>query len=242
MGKLSKWVTGFPETERRKIVEAAKITMRKEEGKIALNYLLDERKFSNEVIDRFDIGYCPHDVDHEMRGRIITPIYETYGELVAISTRHLNKNHKARFMHETFEKGFYLYGLYHAKEAIRKKNKAIIVEGECDAACFHSFGFDMTVALCGSAFSLFQMTLLYRFCNNFYLLFDGDDAGRKATKKALADYDKYNLEAYQIKFIPVYLPSGLDSDDFLINSGKENMINKLRTSKEDLIFKEKTYA
>jgi len=230
---MNKWVTGFPEMERQKIIKAAKITIRKPEGKIAFDYLRDERKFSDEVIDKFDIGYCPPDVNHEVRGRIITPIYSTYGELVAFSTRHLNKNHPNRFLHESFDKGNHLYGLYYAKESIQRKNKVIIVEGECDVGCFHSFGFDMTVGLCGSSFSLFQMSLLSRFCSDFYIMLDGDEAGKKATKKAMDDYKKYNLESYKLRFIPVNLPTGSDPDSFLIDWGKVNMIDKLRTSKED---------
>ena len=233
---MSKWVTGFSEMERKKIVEAAKITIRKPEGKKALDYLLNERKFSNEVIDKFDMGYCPPDVDHEVRGRIITPIYETYGELIALSTRHLNKTHPQRFLHESFDKGSYLYGLCYAKEIIQRTSKVIIVEGEFDVACFHSYNFAMTVGLCGSAFSLFQMTLLFRFCSNFYLMFDGDEAGRKAIKKAMKDYDKYNLASYKIQFIPVYLPEGVDPDEFLLKGGRKKMIEKLRISKEDLGF------
>lgn len=229
----NKWIDGFPETERLKIVKAAKITLSKPEGKVALDYLINERKFTEEIIDKFDMGYCPSDVNHEVRGRIITPIYETYGELVAISTRHLDKNHYQRFLHESFDKGSYLYGLYHAKKAIQKYNKVIIVEGECDVACYHSFGFNMTIGLCGSAFTLFQIALLSRYCKNFYLLFDGDQAGRDSIKRALRDYDKYNLKAYGLKFIPVYLPDKVDPDDFLINNKKKNTIEKLRAAKED---------
>ena len=232
----NKWIDGFPETERYKIVKAAKITLSKPEGKIALDYLINERKFSEEVIDRFDMGYCPSDVNHEVRGRIVTPIYGTYGELVAISTRHLDKDHYQRFLHESFDKGSYLYGLYLAKEAIRRTNKVIIVEGECDVACLHTFGFEMTIGCCGSAFTLFQIALLSKFCTNFYLLFDGDQAGKDSIKRAMRDYERYNLSAYGLKFIPVYLPRGSDPDNFLINGGKRNMVDKLRTAKEDCGF------
>ncbi len=234
--KMGKWETGFPEIERQNIVKAAKITLAKSEGKKALDYLVNVRKFSNRVIDKFDIGYCPLSVDHEVRGRIITPIYGTYGELVAISTRHLNKNVKQRFLHESFNKGLYLYGLYYAKEAIRRTNKVIIVEGECDVACFHAFGFDMTVGLCGSAFTLFQIALLSRYCTNYYLLLDGDIAGRKSIERVLKDYNKYNLNAYRIKFIPVFLPKDIDPDDYLIKNGVKKMKEKLRTSREDCEF------
>lgn len=182
------------------------------------------------------MGYCPIDVNHEVRGRIITPIYSTYEELVAISTRHLDKDHSQRFLHESFDKGSYLYGLCYAREAIRRSNKVIIVEGECDVACFHTFGFDMTIGLCGSAFTFFQIALLSKYCTDYYLLLDGDTAGRESIKRAMRDYEKYNLSAYKIKFIPVYLPEGQDPDDFLIKNGKKNMIDKLRTAKEDAGF------
>jgi len=233
---MNKWVEGFPETERQKIIEAAKITLSKPEGKVALDYLLNERKFSKEVIDKFDMGYCPPDVDHEVRGRIITPIYDTYGELVALSTRHLDKNHYQRFLHESFDKGSYLYGLYYAKKHIQRTNKVIIVEGECDVACMHTFGFNMTIGLCGSAFTLFQIALLSKYCTDYYLLFDGDGAGRDSIKRAMRDYERYSLEAYNLRFIPVHLPKGHDPDEFLINGGRESMINKLRTAKEDCGF------
>ena len=232
----SKWIDGFPETERIKIIEAGKITLSKPEGAIALDYLINTRKFSEEVIDRFDMGYCPPDVNHEVRGRIITPIYGTYGELVAFSTRHLDKDHYQRFLHESFDKGSYLYGLCYSKESIQKYNKVIIVEGECDVACFHTFGFNMTVGLCGSAFTLFQIALLSKYCTDFYLLFDGDHAGMDSTSRALRDYEKYNLKSYGLRFIPVYLPRGCDPDEFLIKGGKRNMVDKLRTAKEDYEF------
>jgi len=235
MAKIkNKWIEGFPETERFKIVKAAKITLSKPEGKVALDYLINVRKFSAEVIDKFDMGYCPSDVNHEVRGRIVTPIYGTYGELVALSTRHLDRNHYQRFLHESFDKGSYLYGLCYAKDSIQRNNKVIIVEGECDVACFHTFGFDMTIGLCGSAFTLFQIALLSKFCTNFYLLFDGDQAGRDSTKRAMRDYEKYNLDAYGLKFIPTYLPKDRDPDEFLFNGGRKNMVDTLRTAKEDL--------
>ena len=125
--------------------------------------------------------------------------------------------------------------MYYAKKAIQRSNKVIIVEGECDVACFHTFGFNMTVGLCGSAFTLFQIALLSKYCTDFYLLFDGDQAGRSSIKRALNDYQKYNLDSYGLKFIPVYLPKDCDPDEFLINEGKKNMIEKFKISKEDYV-------
>ena len=179
------------------------------------------------------MGYCPPETDHELRGRIITPIYNVSGELVALSTRHLDKDHNLRFWHESFDKGYYLYGLYNAKDAIRKYNKVTIVEGEFDVASFHSFGFNMTVGCCGSAFTLFQIALLSRYCTDFYLLFDGDTAGKKSIHRALDMYKKNGLEGYGLNFIPVFLPDKMDPDEFLLQNGVDGMKEKLRISRDD---------
>lgn len=180
------------------------------------------------------MGYCPLSVNHEVSGRIITPIYDTYNGLIALSTRHLNQEIKNKFWHESFDKGSYLYGLCYAKDAIFKYNKAIIVEGEFDVSYFHSIGFNMTVGTCGSAFTLFQISLLSKFCSEFYLMFDGDEAGKAAIKRTMNDYKKYNLECYDLKFIPVFLPQNIDPDEFLMKEGVSGMKKKLKESREKI--------
>lgn len=156
--------------------------------------------------------------------------------MVAISTRCIDKDIKNRFWHESFDKGSYLYGLYHAKETIRKINKVIIVEGEFDVLAFHTFGFKMTICCCGSAFTLFQTALLSRYCTEFYLFFDGDVAGRKSIQRVMDMYNKYSLSAYKLKFIPVYLPKDVDPDEFLFKSGVKGVKEKLRISRDDCNF------
>ena len=182
---LEKKKDKFSELEREKILKASVITMQKPEGKIAFDYLIDERRLSKKVIEQFEVGYCPEDINHRLRGRIITPIYDAYKNLIALSTRHLDKSHPKRFWHESFEKRFYLYGLYYAKKFITKYNRVILVEGEFDVMALHSNGFPMTIGMCGSALTLFQIALLSKYCSYFYLLFDGDEAGRKSIKRAM---------------------------------------------------------
>jgi DNA primase len=227
------WRETFPEMEREQIVLAAKTSLRKKEGAKALQYLKEERGFSDTVIDKFDFGFCPENTQHQLRGRIVTPIYETYGKLIALSTRHLNKDHSSRFWHESFDKGLYLYGMYYAKEHMLQTKKAIVVEGEFDVAYFHSQGFKMTVGTCGSAFTLFQIALLSRYCHEVYLLFDGDKAGRNSTKRSLDISREYDLDVYDLKFIPIYLPADKDPDEYLREVGFKEMINKMKQAKEN---------
>jgi DNA primase len=226
----------FMEMEREEIVRTAKEELlRGVRGKEALNYLKNTRKISDAVIDEFNVGYCPPEVKHQVCGRIITPIYDTDHTLVALSTRHLDKNHPQRFWHESFDKGSYLYALNYAKYDIRLKNKVVLVEGEFDVMVLHSHGFKMAVGVLGSSLTLFQIALLSRYCSEFYLLFDGDNAGRATTERVMGLYREKNIKNYGIQFIPVYLPDGDDPDDFLLREGVKGLREKFVSSKDSCL-------
>jgi len=228
----------FGEIERLRIVEAAKRSLYKPEGEQALDYLRNQRGFSDEIIDRFDMGFCPLNVNNmpELNGRLITPIYDAYGNLIALSTRHLDENHPRRFWHESFNKSFYVYGLPYAKKFIVKYKKAIIVEGEFDVASLHSNGFFITVGTCGSALTLSQIVLITRYCSEVYLLFDGDNAGRESIKKAMKLYDKHNFKLYDITFVPAFLPKDIDPDKFVKERGRIELMDLLKRSKKENVF------
>jgi len=222
--------------DREKIVQIAKATLRQPKGKIALDYLKDKRRFSDIIIDKFNFGYCPKDVDHQLNGRIIVPVYDAYGGLVALSTRHIEEDHSIRFWHEKYHKSYFLYALNFAKKNMLKRNKVILVEGEFDTASLHSFGFDFTIGVCGSAFSLVQAVSIARYCSNVYLLFDGDSAGRHAIDNAMKMCDEYGFDKRSspaFNFIPVYLPDGIDPEDYVKSEGPNGMIELLKKAKKE---------
>jgi DNA primase len=224
----------FREVDREKIVKIAKDSLWKKEGRKALDYLTEVRCLSENVIERFNFGYCPEDIDHQLNGRIITPIYDPYNNLIAISTRHIDKERKNRFWHESFDKGLHIYGLNNAKSDIMKYDKAILVEGEIDVCVLHSYGFFMTVGVCGSAFTLFQAALLSRYCSTVFVAFDGDVSGKKSIQRTMNLYKKYKFAAYQMKYIPVFLPKDKDPDEYIRENGKQGFANLLKKSREEL--------
>lgn len=230
------WKDRFSDEERQSIVTAGKNYIFSSKGGRALDYLINTRKLSKEVIEEFNIGYCPVSANHQLRGRFITPIYNENKDLVTISTRHYDKNNSFRFWHEVFNKGSFVYSLNIAKDFILSKNKVIIVEGELDVASMHTYGFKATVGICGSALTLFQIALLSQYASFFFFLFDGDEPGRKAYQKAIKLYNIHNLLSYDIHFIPIFLPQGYDPDDFLKEFGKEEMKKKLLDAQEEYQF------
>ena len=227
------YVERFYQVDREKIVQIAKNTLWKPEGKKALDYLTSERKISLETIKNFSFGYCPEDVNHQLRGRIITPIYDHHNSLIAISTRYIDKKRQNRFWHESFDKSYYIYGLNIAKSSIMKHNKAVLVEGEFDVALLHSKGLSLAVGVCGSSFTLFQASLLSRYCSDVFVVFDGDESGKKSIKRTMDLYKKYNLNAYKINYIPVFLPQNEDPDEYVRRQGMKKFKELLKKSREE---------
>lgn len=216
------------------IVQLASKSLWETEGKPALTYLTEKRGLLKPVIKDFGIGYVPQYVNLFLNGRIIYPIRDCYGNLVAVSTRHLFKPKKESFWHEEFEKSLHLFGIHIAKKAMIKHHKAVVVEGELDTLALQSFGIPMTVGLCGGAFGIFQMALLARYCNEVYLLLDPDSSGKSNTGKTIEKMKELvtDLKHRGILLIPCNLPGGYDPDDFAREFGKDGIIEMMKTEKQ----------
>jgi len=217
----------FPELEREKLIELGKSTLWSNEGDGALQYLKVERGFDDENIKRFNLGYCPPRINHELCNRILIPIYDLYDNLIFLTSRTpFQKN----FFHESISnKGLYLFGINIAKKHIIDNKKAIIVEGEYDTIFLHTMGINYVVAASGSALSVFQIIMLSRYCSEIYYIPDGDTAGRNAIVRANKLNKEYNLSSLGINFITVKMPSNCtDPDDYIKINGKQQFAEMLK--------------
>lgn len=226
----------FTDIQRKKIVEKAIATLWSEEGKDTLNYLANERGFSEKTIKDFCVGYCPKRVSGYLSNRVITPIYDTYGYLSFLSTRVPRTKDSFTFLHESIEnKGLYLYGIQQAIPYIIKKQKAIIVEGEFDVLYLHSHGIHTAVAACGSALSIFQVILLLRYCSEIYYVTDGDKAGKEAQKRFMNIYDKFMMSYTNppVRLVPAIMPDNMDPDDYIKEKGIKSFVEYLQECKSN---------
>jgi len=193
-------------------------------AKDALDYLLNKRGLTIDAIKKYQLGYCYEGFeDYRLAGKIIHPIHDVYDNLIAISTRKLKSK---EFWHESFDKSMHLYGLNLIKHNIIKKQSVIVVEGEFDAIYMNSVGIDNVVSCMGTAFSLVQFIILSRYCNNIYLCFDGDEAGKKAInrvksflKDKLGFSSKYKFRDFNVKTVSI--PNNKDPDDFIKENGTD---------------------
>ncbi len=123
------------------------------------------------------------------RNRITIPIRNSKGELIAFGARILDPNDSPKFLNspqtELFDKGKTLFGLYQARQAIREKGFAVIVEGYMDVIILHQAGFANTVSPMGTALTPFQVKQLSRHTHKILLALDPDAAGENATMKGI---------------------------------------------------------
>ncbi len=173
------------------IYGASQISLcREEAGLEAKKWLTETRGLDLQTISDFRLGYVPLSRPHPFAGRIVMPIYDTYGKLLALSVRPATNDKEVlseykKYWNESYEKGWNLYGLNLARLPIIKKGFAILVEGQFDVMSMHSYGYTNTVGCLGGAFTPMHAQLLKQWTDQIVLMFDGDKAGQKHTLRCL---------------------------------------------------------
>lgn len=157
----------------------------------------------------------------KLAGRIIFPIFSPNGRVVAFAGRKLREDDSGgKYINSPesiiYIKGRILYGLSHAKDDIRKLDKAIIVEGYMDLISLYQAGVKNVVAVSGTALTDDQAQLLSRYTKNVVLLFDADAAGIKASMRSIEILLKRD---YDVKIST--LPKGEDPDSYVTKFGKD---------------------
>lgn len=237
-----------------------------EEGRaIGLSYFV-ERKFSTEIIQRFGLGYAPDQGDalyleaisngyskeillkagligenerriyDFFRGRVIFPIYNLSGKVIAFAGRVMKKNEKtAKYINskesDVYNKSKSLYAVHLAREGMRHKDECLLAEGYADVISLHQFGFDHAVASSGTSLTQEQVRLIKRFTSNITFIYDGDQAGINATMRGL---DLALEEGLNVKVC--IIPDGDDPDSYLNKHGAAAMQHLLIYGSKNFLY------
>ncbi|HIG32528.1 MAG TPA: DNA primase [Flavobacteriales bacterium] len=176
---------------------------------------------SGQIVDRFS-------------ERTIFPIQSYSGRTLGFGGRSFNQNAKAKYLNspETliYHKSKVLYGLNFAKNAIGKEGMCYIVEGYTDVISMHQNGIENVVSASGTALTLEQIKLINRLAQNVVLLFDGDNAGIKATYKSINMILKEGMNVKIVAF-----PEGDDPDSFSKKLSTDEFKKFLTTEASDFI-------
>ncbi len=210
---------------------------------------LKSKNFSDKEIERAGLTKKPEDTNKAMydrfRGRIMFPIADSSGRVVAFSGRiFVDDGKSAKYLNspETpiFSKNAVLYGIDKAKDSIRKNNFSILVEGQMDLILSHQAGYHNTVATSGTALSdstiskenvVSNLGLIRRLSPNIVLAFDADKAGANATIRA----GKIALSlGMDVKVVD--LPDGVDPADCVSKTGPLAWKEAIKNSKHIIEF------
>jgi DNA primase len=165
------------------------------------------------------------------RDRLMCPVANVSGDCVGFSGRLLGDDAAAKYINspETpiYKKSKLLFGLHLARDGMRERGRAVLVEGNFDVVSLHQAGFTETVAPLGTALTSDQASRLARVVDRVILLFDGDAAGRAATLKSL----QILLEA-ELDVRIASVPPGTDPDDLVQKHGHEALESVLSASRD----------
>ena len=224
---------GFPEPVIRKfelgysleawdgLLKEAKNKGFKEEilGKAGLILRLEE---GNKTYDRF-------------RGRVMFPIHNVAGKVIAFGARTLKKDKKQpKYINspetEVYHKSDILYGIHQARQAIRNEERCYLVEGYTDVISMHQADVPNVVASSGTSLTKEQIQLISRYTQNITVLYDGDNAGVKASFRGID-----LILAHDLNVEAVVFPDGEDPDSYSKKIGPEAFRAYLKENARDFI-------
>ncbi len=189
-------------------------------GRVLVDFL-SRRSVSPTVM--IDAGLCmvtdQGELRDRFRGRVMFPIADTQGRTVGFGARTLTSE-LPKYLNspETvlFHKGNNLYGFHRARQGIRQKGQAILLEGYMDVIALHQAGVTNALATLGTALTPVQAGILHRVAQEVILVYDGDAAGQQAAAKNIDVLRDLDLQVRIAR-----LPDGMDPDEWILSHGEK---------------------
>ena len=168
------------------------------------------------------------------RDRLMFPIRNVKGECIAFGGRLIkDKKDQAKYLNspetKTYKKKYEVYGLHEIREINKRPESIFLVEGYMDVIGLYQHGVKNAVASSGTAFTQEQLRKILSYTNNIFIVFDGDEAGYKASWRAVENALSIIREDTRISFI--FLNPGEDPDSFISTHGKDAFLNLTKNAK-----------
>lgn len=229
-------------------------------GKNAMEYL-EKRKIDKETIKKFkiglsitkssltdyllskqislkqliDLGISNDNGTDLFVNRIMFPLYDLEGNIIAFSGRIYNTKDSSKYINtkETaiFKKGTILYNYHNAKELLKKNDSIIVMEGFMDVIRANTIGITNCVATMGTALTKQNANLLKKMANNIILCFDGDKAGEEATTNAINILKEIDITPKIVR-----LEEDLDPDEYILKYGADKFKSKIANPDNSIDF------
>ena len=209
------------------------------------------KEYKPELIEKAGLIIKKENSDNytdRFRNRLIIPIFAENGDIVGFGARALDEGQSPKYLNSpdtlVYNKSNILYGLYQAKDSIKKQDAVIIMEGYFDVISSQSHGVKNCVAACGTSLTQGHIKLISRYSQNrrIYLAFDTDTAGQHATERSAtllkeafgglgeikqfaSSYSVGGNDKYSCEIRVVSPPEGKDPDEFIREHGAVAYIN-----------------
>jgi len=185
------------------------------------NYTAEQLEASGLVLRRQDGGFYDR-----FRNRLMFPIHNETGKVIAFGGRSLSPEDEPKYLNSSetpiYRKSTVLYNLHRAKEAVRKADRVVLVEGYMDAIGVFAAGVKEVVATCGTALTAQQVQSMRRHSEKIVVNFDPDNAGQKAAERSIG-----MLLDEGMKIRVLELDGGLDPDEYCKERGADGYRAKL---------------
>ena len=216
---VEKFQLGYSPEERKALTENALKAGYRQEFLVKTGLTIEKEDY---VFDRF-------------AGRIIFPIHGISGNVVGFGGRTLRSDKNiAKYLNspesDIYHKSRILYGLFQAKKSIVNSNRCFLVEGYTDVIALHQAGIENVVSSSGTALTTEQIRLIKRFTENITILYDGDEAGLKASFRGI---DMILEEGLNVKVL--LFPEGEDPDSFSQGRSSSEFIEFIDRNERDFI-------
>ena len=170
------------------------------------------------------------------QNRIMFPLWDLEGRIVGYSGRIYNTKEGSKYINsresKIFKKGELLYNYHKSRDKCRELDTVIVMEGFMDVIGAYKVGVTNTVAMMGTAVTKIQANLIKRMARNIILLFDGDEAGAKATMRSIDEFLEIGVTPKVVR-----LEEDLDPDDYIKKYGKESFLEKIENPINIMDFK-----
>jgi DNA primase len=171
------------------------------------------------------------------RGRSVFPIFGATGRVLGFGARRMTEDpNQPKYINSpespVYQKGKVLYGLFQAKDTIRRTGRALFVEGYADVISLHDAGVKSAIATSGTAMSRDHAELIARYCSRIVLIFDSDRAGEAATERGIDVLLRQGLDVSVLR-----LPDGEDPDTFVRRYGGKELEKRIDESISFLEFR-----
>lgn len=197
----------------------------------------EQKKFNIDFFEKAGLVIIKEDgkTFDRFRGRVIFPIHNLTGKVIAFGARILtNDKNQPKYLNspetDVYHKSQVLYGLYQSKNPIRVEDNCFLVEGYTDVISLHQAGIKNVVASSGTALTVEQIRLIGRYTQNITVLYDGDNAGIRASMRGI---DLILQEGLNVN--AVIFPEGQDPDSFVRKIGGDAFKQYVLANQKDFI-------